>query len=293
MTYQEQLQSDQSVINQEIVDYMNQVNGEDTQYLADAMSYSMEVGGKRLRPILVLEFCRMCGGNPLDAIPFACALEMIHTSSLIHDDMECMDNDSMRRGKPATHTKFGENFGLLSGDALMAYAFEVASQSNIEASKALECIYLLATETGIKGMLGGQTLDEENETREGITLERLNATHKKKTGALIQCACEMGCVVAGGSKEQREAARTYGEALGLAFQIEDDILDIIGDEAILGKNIGSDAESNKTTYVTLLGLEESKVSAQHYTEKAYSALNRFEQPEFLKELTKSLLERES
>ena len=258
----------------------------------DAMRYSTMIGGKRIRPILVLEFCRMCGGDTEEAMSFACALEMVHTSSLIHDDLPCMDNDDYRRGKPSCHKKYGYNYALLAGDALEAYAFETAASAKTDPAITVKCLQLLTHATGVNGMLGGQTLDEENETLEGMTLERLRDTDALKTGALIRVACEMGCVVGRATEEQYKAAVEYGEALGVAFQIQDDILDVIGDEKKLGKATGHDAESNKATYVGFLGLEKAQEEAAAYTDKALKALDAFSDNQYLKELTESLLHRD-
>lgn len=262
------------------------------QDLTDAMRYSTMIGGKRIRPVLVLEFCRVCGGDPDHALALACALEMIHTSSLIHDDMPCMDNDDMRRGQPSCHKKFGENTALLAGDALEAYAFEVAAGADLPAKDVVEAVKLLAKATGAYGMLGGQVMDVENESRDDVTLDRLEATHQKKTGALIRVACELGCIAAGASKELRKAAVEYGKALGLAFQVCDDILDVTGNELLLGKPVGSDEEEEKATYVTLLGLDGARDKAKNYTEQAYKALEAFDENGFLRDLTESLLTRE-
>ncbi|MDO4406823.1 MAG: farnesyl diphosphate synthase [Acutalibacteraceae bacterium] len=262
------------------------------QDLTDAMRYSTMIGGKRIRPVLVLEFCRVCGGDPDHALDLACALEMIHTSSLIHDDMPCMDNDDMRRGQPSCHKKFGENTALLAGDALEAYAFEVAAGADLPAKAVVEAVKLLAKATGPYGMLGGQIMDVENESRDDVALDRLEATHQKKTGALIRVACELGCIAAGASKELRKAAVEYGKNLGLAFQVCDDILDVTGNELLLGKPVGSDEEEEKATYVTLLGLDAAKQTAKDYTDQAYQALEAFDENGFLRDLTESLLTRE-
>ena len=262
------------------------------QDLTDAMRYSTMIGGKRIRPVLVLEFCRVCGGDPDHALALACALEMIHTSSLIHDDMPCMDNDDMRRGQPSCHKKFGENTALLAGDALEACAFEVAAGADLPAKTTVEAVKLLAKATGPFGMLGGQIMDVENESRDDVTLDRLEATHQKKTGALIRVACELGCIAAGASKELRKAAVEYGKNLGLAFQVCDDILDVTGNELLLGKPVGSDAEEEKATYVTLLGLDGAKEKPAYYTEQAYKALEAFDENGFLRDLTESLLTRD-
>ena len=262
------------------------------QDLTDAMRYSTMIGGKRIRPVLVLEFCRVCGGDPDHALDLACALEMIHTSSLIHDDMPCMDNDDMRRGQPSCHKKFGENTALLAGDALEAYAFEVAAGADLPAKAVVEAVKLLAKATGPYGMLGGQIMDVENESRDDVALDRLEATHQKKTGALIRVACELGCIAAGASKELRKAAVEYGKNLGLAFQVCDDILDVTGNELLLGKPVGSDEEEEKATYVTLLGLDAAKQTAKDYTDQAYQALEAFDENGFLRDLTESLLTHE-
>ena len=262
------------------------------QDLTDAMRYSTMIGGKRVRPVLVLEFCRVCGGDPDHALDLACALEMIHTSSLIHDDMPCMDNDDMRRGQPSCHKKFGENTALLAGDALEAYAFEVAAGADLPAKAVVEAVKLLAKATGPYGMLGGQIMDVENESRDDVAIDRLEATHQKKTGALIRVACELGCIAAGASKELRKAAVEYGKNLGLAFQVCDDILDVTGNELLLGKPVGSDEEEEKATYVTLLGLDAAKQTAKDYTDQAYQALEAFDENGFLRDLTESLLTRE-
>ena len=262
------------------------------QELTDAMRYSTMIGGKRIRPVLVLEFCRVCGGDPDHALDLACALEMIHTSSLIHDDLPCMDDDDMRRGKPSCHKEFGETTALLAGDALEAYAFEVAAGADLPAEATVKALRLLAAATGPYGMLGGQVMDIANESADDVSLQRLQATHQKKTGALIRAACELGCIAAGAEEKQLEAARDYGAALGMAFQIRDDILDVTGNELLLGKPVGSDAEEEKTTYVTLLGLEEAEKRAKDYTGQAFEALAAFAETDFLKDLTEMLLTRE-
>lgn len=268
------------------------IHDDRVQITADAMRYSTMVGGKRLRPVLVLEFCRLCGGNPDDAMPFACALEMVHTSSLIHDDLPCMDNDDYRRGKPSCHKKFGYNYALLAGDALEAFAFETAAGASADPKITVECLRRLTAATGIRGMLGGQTMDEENEGNSQVDLARLTETDALKTGAFIRVACEMGCLTASATKEQMDHAIQYGNALGVAFQIQDDVLDVIGDEKKLGKAVGSDQDSNKSTYVGLLGLEEAQKRAADFTEQALQTLEFFPDNNFLKELTSVLLKRD-
>ncbi len=289
-TYEQHFESLRNFINASLSDYLG-IDNSQLQPVGEAMAYSVEIGGKRIRPILTLEFCRMCGGNIIDAIPFACAIEMIHTYSLIHDDLPSMDNDDFRRGKESCHKKFGEANAILAGDALLTYAFQIASDAGVTPGIALRSIRTLSNYAGIYGMIGGQNLDLQNETSNNVTLDRIKFTHKLKTGALIRCACELGCTIAGATNEQFVAAREYAENFGIAFQIVDDILDVTGNPEELGKNVGVDAENNKTTYVTLLGLEGAKVLAKEHTEKALKALDAFEKNEYLKEATLKALSR--
>lgn len=262
--------------------------------VSEAMKYSVRNGGKRIRPILVLEFCRMCGGNVEDALPFACAVEMIHTYSLIHDDLPCMDNDDMRRGQPSCHIKFKEHFALLAGDSLLTYAFSSVLSSETAKKypeKTLRALSVLAEEAGNKGMIGGQVIDLESEGKE-INSETLEKMDNLKTGALIRASAVMGVIAAGGSEEQIEAAGSFALKLGHAFQVIDDILDVVGTEESLGKPVGSDAESEKSTYVSLLGLEMSQIYAKKLTDEALSSLEFFgEEAEFMTELSKKLLSR--
>ena len=262
--------------------------------VSEAMKYSVRNGGKRIRPILVLEFCRMCGGNVEDALPFACAVEMIHTYSLIHDDLPCMDNDDMRRGQPSCHIKFKEHFALLAGDSLLTYAFSsvlLSEAAKKYPEKTLRALSVLAEEAGNKGMIGGQVIDLESEGKE-INSETLEKMDNLKTGALIRASAVMGVIAAGGSEEQIEAAGSFALKLGHAFQVIDDILDVVGTEESLGKPVGSDAESEKSTYVSLLGLEMSQIYAKKLTDEALSSLEFFgEEAEFMTELSKKLLSR--
>lgn len=289
-TVEEYYQSLYNLINATLCDYLS-IDHTDYQKVADAMQYSVEIGGKRLRPILVLEFCKLCGGNIADALPFACALEMIHTYSLVHDDLPCMDDDDYRRGKESCHKKFGEAYAVLAGDALLTYAFQIASDAGVDDHTIVKCTRALANYAGIYGMVGGQTLDLANEESSDVTVERLAETDKLKTGALIRCACELGCNAAKANNAQYEAAKSYAENLGIAFQIVDDILDVTGDEATLGKAVGSDETNGKATYVTLLGLDGAKAKAEELTNKALLALETFENNENIVYLTKQLLER--
>ena len=233
---------------------------------AEAMAYSLEAGGKRLRPMLALEFCRLAGGEPEKAMPFACAVEMIHTYSLIHDDLPCMDNDDMRRGKPSCHKAFGEATALLAGDALLTKAFEMLSKAELPPERIVKAAAILSRCAGIDGMIGGQAVDLLNEAQ-APDFDILELTCRLKTAALLQAACLLGTAAAG-NDQMTDKAREYGLNLGLAFQIVDDILDVTGDSALLGKPVGSDAENGKTTFVTLCGLEKARELAEKYSRGA-------------------------
>lgn len=258
-----------------------------------AARYSLSAGGKRIRPVLTLAFCEMCGGNAENALDAACALEYMHTFSLIHDDMPCMDNDDMRRGKPSCHKAFDEATALLAGDALAILPFErIASSKRISSSAAVKCISALSNCCGIDGMIGGQQIDTENVGKEldGDTLLKMYAM---KTSALIKAACLCGVYCAESEKEEiyAEKASEYAYNLGLAFQITDDILDVTSSAEVLGKPVGSDAANDKHTYVSIYGLEKSEQAAREFTEKAEAALGYFENNGFLKQLTEMLLSR--
>lgn len=259
--------------------------------VGDAMDYSLEAGGKRIRPVLVLAFCRMCGGDYRKAAAPAAAIEMIHTFSLIHDDLPCMDNDDFRRGKPSCHKKFGEACAVLAGDALAIRPFQIIADSELSDSMKVRLISELACSSGAEGMIGGQIIDMENELRSAVSEENLRLMYSLKTGKLIKSSCVMGCITAEATDEQIKNAEKYAQCLGLAFQIIDDILDVTGDEAALGKPIGSDAQENKTTFVTLFGIERARKEAARLTEKAMEILKRFDNNQFLIELTKYLLDR--
>lgn len=263
--------------------------------VAQAMRYSTLGGGKRVRGVLVMKFCQACGGDPRQGLPFACALEMIHASSLIHDDLPCMDDDCLRRGKPSCHVAFGEANALLAGDALINLAFDVLSSEEsvkaVGAENALKAVNLLSRKVGVDGMIGGQVVDLESEGK-SIDEDTLEYLHRLKTCALIQAAAALGCIAAGASKEKLQLALHYGDALGLAFQIVDDILDVTGDVAQLGKPIGSDSEQEKTTYVTLKGLSGAKADAAQCTQRAREVLDALGLEEgFLYEFTDMLLNR--
>lgn len=257
----------------------------------EAMRYSLLDAGKRLRPVLTLEFCRACGGEPLNALDCACAVEMIHTYSLIHDDLPCMDDDDLRRGKPSCHAQFDEATAMLAGDALQALAAQTIAQCTTASPEALlnSCAEL-ARLAGAVGMVGGQELDLCSEGHR-IDAETLLALVAGKTCALIEAACVIGCHIAGASAEQLEAARKFAYEFGVAFQIIDDILDVTSTAEVLGKPIMSDEENDKSTYVSIFGIEKARELAAAHTEEAISALGAFSDNEFLAALAKWQLER--
>lgn len=258
--------------------------------VVNAMRYSLSNGGKRIRPVLALEFAKACGGSRDDCLALACAIEYVHTYSLIHDDLPCMDNDDMRRGKPSCHKEYDEATALLAGDALLTHAFEIIGTSDLSSSKKATAMTLLSQNAGVGGMIGGQVIDLIIENGDP-TLSELLTVYKLKTGALISAACLMGCISAGASDEQFAAASKFAYSLGVAFQIQDDILDIIGNEKELGKPIGSDAENNKKTYATVKGIENAKKDVERLTASAITQLDKFENTEFLKSLSMSLINR--
>jgi len=264
----------------------------DWKPLYEAMRYSLLSGGKRIRPVLALEFCRMSGGEPERALPLAAAVEMIHTYSLIHDDLPAMDDDALRRGRPTCHVQFGEALAILAGDALQAAAFRAVLAADLPEDVRCRAGLILARHAGEDGMVAGQVLDLEGETRP-LTEAELGQVHLLKTAALIQAACTIGVVAGGGTESQVAAAYRFARALGTAFQIRDDILDCIGDEASLGKPVGSDAVSGKTTFVTLYGIERAEAMLKEQTEAAKTALaGAFDDPAGLLWLSDWLLGRE-
>ena len=250
-----------------------------TATVTKSMKYSLTAGGKRVRPMLVLAFAELCGGSREAAVPFACAIEMIHTYSLIHDDLPCMDNDDLRRGKPTNHKVFGEAAAVLAGDALLTLAFEtVLSEKAVSLNGTEKCVKagrLLARSAGAEGMIGGQIIDMESENL-SVSAEHLKIMDQKKTGELIRAACLMGCISAGADEAQIKAAEKYASCIGLAFQIVDDMLDVLSDEATLGKPVGSDKENNKSTYLSLLGLDECRRLSAELTEQAIQSLSAFD-----------------
>ncbi len=289
----EQLERYAAVINRRLDGLMGAYNEENAgaQLICpEAMRYSLSAGGKRIRPVLCLEFARIFGAEE-KALDAACALEMIHTFSLIHDDLPCMDNDDFRRGKPSCHKQFDEAQALLAGDALENYAFEViASDDKLSFEQRVKLTRCLSRNVGVMGMIGGQVIDVKNEGSR-LDGESLLKMYSMKTGALIKCACEMG-VICAGRDDMLSVAEEYGECLGLAFQIVDDILDITADEKLLGKPVHSDEEQNKSTYPAIFGLEAAKEKAAELTDRAMAAIEKLPDNGFITELTASLLKRQ-
>lgn len=267
-----------------------EVNSDEPQkQLFDAMGYSLLSGGKRLRPILAFEFCRMCGADWKKAAPFAAAIEMIHTYSLIHDDLPCMDNDDFRRGRPTNHKVYGEAMAILAGDALLTDAFAIAASAQLRNSRDMSlAIGILSQCAGSLGMVGGQVLDIMSEERT-LTEQEVLDIQSRKTGALINAACVLGVIAGGGTEDQIAAAGGFAGCLGLAFQIRDDMLDVIGTREEMGKGVGTDAVKN--TFVRLYGLDKCGELVQKYTDTAISLLESFEDREYMKNLALDLTQR--
>lgn len=261
---------------------------EPQQVLFEAMRYSLLAGGKRLRPVFVFDFCRMCGGDWRQAAPFAAAVEMVHTYSLIHDDLPCMDNDDYRRGRLTNHKVYGEAMAVLAGDALLTGAFSALAAADLDAGTRIRAVEILASCAGELGMVGGQVLDMRSEERE-CTAQEVENIHTRKTAALIQAACCLGVLAGGGSSVQMEAAKTFAHSLGLAFQIRDDILDVIGNAGELGKAVGADG--NKNTFVQLHGVDACQEMVRAHSQKAEEALLAFPDHQFMACLCQDLINR--
>lgn len=262
----------------------------------EAMNYSLFAGGKRLRPILMTEVCEMCGGRFEDVIPFAAAMEMIHTYSLIHDDLPAMDDDDLRRGMPTNHIKFGYGTAILAGDALLTKAFEIMSGiKSLPAETVLRAINMIAESAGTEGMVGGQIVDIYGDilgNHDEMDIENLKYMDSLKTGAIIRSSCKVGALIGGADESAINAVDKFALNLGIAFQIQDDILDVIGNESELGKPVGSDVALEKNTYIKLLGVQKSQILMEQYYESAAEYLARFgEKADFLVQLTKYLTER--
>ena len=265
------LKSQTAIIEQHIEKLVPPRHGP-TQQLFEAARYALLGGGKRLRPILTLTTVRVLGANPELALTVACSLEMIHAYSLIHDDLPCMDDDDFRRGKPTLHKKFNEGHAVLTGDFLLTYAFEIiAKDPHLSADKKIKLISLLSRQSGSEGMIGGQVMDIASEGKK-ITLDALKLLHRHKTGALITAAIESGGIIADAQPQHQDALRLFGENVGLAFQIIDDILDVTDSEAKHGRKVSSDILNEKTTFVSLLGIEQSAAYAQTLYQQALQSL---------------------
>lgn len=260
--------------------------------LRASMAYSLMAGGKRLRPVLLMAAADAVGADGTKFLPVACALEMIHTYSLIHDDLPAMDNDDLRRGKPTNHVVYGEGIAILAGDALLTLAFTVIlRQKAVPAEALLRVVDEISRAAGAEGMVGGQVLDLEAENRQ-ISMEELRRVHTGKTGALFRAALRSGAILAGASEEQLSALTTYADHFGLAFQITDDILDVIGNAEEIGKPVGSDEKNHKSTYVTLTSLEMAQELARRTVAEAEAALSVFgQEAAFLRELVAYLVNR--
>ncbi len=294
MNFKDELKS--RVNNVEILlnEYMPKEEGYQ-KTIFEAMNYSLSAGGKRLRPILTLEACKLVGGNEKDAIPFAAAIEMIHTYSLIHDDLPALDNDDLRRGRKTNHKVYGEAMAILAGDGLLNYAYEIMLKESIrkdDSNKYLKAINEIAKASGIYGMIGGQVVDIESEGK-SISMDKLDFIHMNKTAAIIIGCMRAGAIIGGASEIQLENITKYAKNIGLSFQIVDDILDVVGDEAKLGKKVGSDIDNEKSTYPSLIGLDKSKEIAKNLIEEAKLSISNIDKDrEFLNSLADYIVDRE-
>ena len=288
------LSENAALVDAALAEYL-QTPDADLDILYESMRYSALSGGKRIRPFLVLEFCRMFGGDVKAALPFACAIECVHASSLIHDDMPCMDDDDLRRGKPTNHIVFGEDIALLAGDALITKGYELAAENHlVEPKIALSATAMLLKNAGAIGMMGGQQIDLWGETNP-VDFALLLKMHAKKTGALIIASAKLGCFAAGIASENDERMRRaalYAENIGLAFQVIDDILDATSDEVTLGKRVHADEKMEKTTFLSEMSIEEAFRYASEKTDLAIEAIDCYESSEILTALAKYLLNRE-
>ncbi|GAA0091642.1 MULTISPECIES: polyprenyl synthetase family protein [Paraclostridium] len=294
MNFKEELKNRVVNIEDLLNEYMPKVEGYQ-KTIFDSMNYSLKAGGKRLRPILTLEACKLVGGNEKDAYPFAVAIEMIHTYSLIHDDLPALDNDDLRRGRKTNHKVYGEAMAILAGDGLLNYAYEIMLRESLskgEPEKYLKAINEIAKASGIYGMIGGQVVDIESEGK-SIDMEKLDFIHMNKTAAIIIGCMRAGAIIGGASEEELENVTKYAKNIGLSFQIVDDILDIVGDEAKLGKKVGSDIDNEKSTYPSLIGLEKSKETANKLIAEAKMSIDYINKDsEFLNNLADYIVDRE-
>lgn len=294
MNFKDELKNRVNNIEELLNEYMPKENGYQ-KTIFESMNYSLKAGGKRLRPILTLEACKLVGGNEKDAIPFAVATEMIHTYSLIHDDLPALDNDDLRRGRKTNHKVYGEAMAILAGDGLLNYAYEIMLRESVgkeDAAKYLNAINEIAKASGVYGMIGGQVVDIESEGQ-SIDMNKLDFIHMNKTAAIIIGCMRAGAIVGGASEDQLDNITKYAKNIGLSFQIVDDILDIVGDEAKLGKHVGSDIENDKSTYPSLIGIEESKNIANKLIEEAKMSIEKVnDNREFLNGLADYIVARE-
>lgn len=294
MNFKEELKNRVVNIEDLLNEYMPKVEGYQ-KTIFDSMNYSLKAGGKRLRPILTVEACKLVGGNEKDAYPFAVAIEMIHTYSLIHDDLPALDNDDLRRGRKTNHKVYGEAMAILAGDGLLNYAYEIMLRESLskgEPEKYLKAINEIGKASGIYGMIGGQVVDIESEGK-SIDMEKLDFIHMNKTAAIIIGCMRAGAIIGGASEEELENVTKYAKNIGLSFQIVDDILDIVGDEAKLGKKVGSDIDNEKSTYPSLIGLEKSKETANKLIAEAKMSIDYINKDsEFLNNLADYIVDRE-
>ncbi len=290
MTYRERYDSYLAALEPALKACFGKERGFEFDGLLDAMDYSLTAGGKRIRPVLVLEFSRLLGGNMEDTLPVACAVEMLHTYSLIHDDLPCMDNDDLRRGKPTSHKVFGESTAVLAGDALQAEAFGTILRCPLPVERRAKCAEILAGAAGIDGICGGQYMDLSAEGH-ALSAEELSDLQARKTGALLAGACMLGAAAAGAGEDMLNLAGQYGAQLGAAFQIRDDMLDVLSTESELGKPIGSDKRDGKTTFMSLYGQNECARMVRKITDAAIETVKPVDKDGFLAELAASLIDR--
>ena len=290
----QRLRDNAAVVDAALAEYL-QTPDPDLDLLYESMRYSALSGGKRIRPFLVLEFCRMFGGDAKAALPFACAIECVHAASLIHDDMPCMDDDDLRRGKPTNHMVFGEDIALLAGDALVTKGYELAAENDaVEPKIALAATAMLLKNAGAIGMMGGQQIDLWGETNH-VDFPLLLKMHAKKTGALIIASAKLGCFaadIASENDERMQSAALYAENIGLAFQVIDDILDATSDDVTLGKRVHADEKMEKTTFLSEMSIEDAYRYAKKKTEIAINAIAKYENSEILTALANHLLNRD-
>lgn len=272
-----------------IEDYLREIFASEVHYadLQESMKYSLLAGGKRIRPILTLETCRLCGGDPEAALPFACAVEMVHTYSLIHDDLPAMDDDDLRRGRPTNHIVYGESTAILAGDGLLTAAFGQLARAKLPADRIVKAVECLSSAAGSAGMVGGQALDMAGEGR-ALNIGELELLQSLKTGALISAAAVLGCIAAGGTVRQQELVSAYAQALGRAFQVRDDMLDVTSSPEELGKPVGSDRTNEKSTFAAALGPDGCAALVEELTRQAVEAIEQFAEPEFHIWLARSL-----